>query len=316
MKAVFTLPLVFLGIHRDPWYQFDRCFELEGDSPSTFFFIPYKNRVGEGFKEKRDKYRAAKYDVEDVYDILGDILARRCEAGVHGIDAWHSVMLGMNELDRLRAITGQQNIGIRMHWLCRNESTFRVLDQAGYHYDSTFGYNDSIGFRAGTAQVYMPFGVRQLLEIPLHIQDTALFNPGRMHATAWHAAQLCDQLIENVDKYKGVLTILWHQRSLGPERLWGNFYKMLIQKLRSKNAWLATAGGIVDWFQIRRLALFKPNSEVEFACPFKNNSTVPPLVLRKYHCEKGRVTKSLPSAPGLGQSDYNFAEETIRPFSS
>jgi hypothetical protein len=92
--AVVTLPFVLLGMGRDPWDQFDRHLELEGDAPSTFFFIPFKNNAGEGFTKKRDKYRAAKYDVDDVGGTIGKLLAHGCEAGVHGIDAWHSVELG------------------------------------------------------------------------------------------------------------------------------------------------------------------------------------------------------------------------------
>jgi hypothetical protein len=313
--AVLTLPFVLLGMGRDPWDQFDHHLELEGNAPSTFFFIPFKNNAGEGFSKKRDKYRAAKYDVDDVSGTIGKLLAHGCEAGVHGIDAWHSVEYGKKELSRLRSVTGQENIGIRMHWLCQNESTFRLLDQAGYHYDSSSGYNDAVGFKAGTTQVYKPVGVKHLLELPLHIQDTALFSPGRMHSGFDYAAQLCEKIILSVDSYKGVLTLLWHQRSLGPERLWGDFYKMLILKLQSKNAWFATAGGVVDWFRMRRLTLFKPNGEIECPRPFKVNGKVPHLVLRKYNCQKEGLTRGLPSDQRLGKSDYEFTEEAIRPFS-
>jgi hypothetical protein len=316
LMAVLTLPFVLLGLGRDPWDQFDHHLELEGDAPSTFFFIPFKNNAGEGFTNKRDKYRATKYDVDDVAGTIEKLLAHGCEAGVHGIDAWHSVEHGKKELSRLRCVTGQENTGIRMHWLCQNESTFRLLDQAGYQYDSTCGYNDAVGFRAGTTQVFKPVGVKHLLELPLHIQDTALLGPGRMHSGYDYAAELCDQIIRCVSSYKGVLTLLWHQRSLGSERLWGDFYKMLIQKLRSKNAWFATAGGVVDWFRIRRLALFAPNGEVEFPSSFEDNGKVPRLVLRKYHCENNEPAKGLPSAPRLGQSNYKFTEVAIRPLSS
>lgn len=281
-KAALSLPLVFLGICPDPWDQFDHYLELEGGAPSTFFFIPYKNYAGEGFDEKRAKYRAARYDVDDVRDTIGKILAHGCEVGVHGIDAWHSVERGEKELRRVREATGQENIGIRIHWLCWKESTFGFLDQAGYQYDSSFGYNETVGFKAGTAQVYKPIGVKRLLELPLHIQDTALFSPGRMHSAFDHAAHLCDQIIGSVDRYKGVLTLLWHQRSLGPERLWGDFYQMLIKKLQNKNTWFATAGDVVNWFRARRSARFTPTGEIDAPCPLKEKAELPYLVLRKY----------------------------------
>jgi hypothetical protein len=281
-KAALSLPFVLLGICPDPWDQFEHYLEIEGGAPSTFFFIPYKNHAGEGFDKKNNKYRAARYDVKDVRDTINKLLTHGCEAGVHGIDAWLSVEFGKNEINRLRAVTGREKIGIRMHWLCWNESTFSVLDQAGYHYDSTFGYNDSVGFKAGTAQVHKPLGVKHLLELPLHIQDTALFSPGRMHLTSGQATLLCDEIIEDVDRYKGVLTLLWHQRSLGPERLWGEFYQMLLKKLRERNTWFAAAGDVVDWFRIRRLARFLPTGEIDVSCQEKEQARLPKLALRKY----------------------------------
>ena len=37
-----------------------------------------------------------------------------------------------------------------MHWLLHDANTPSVLDEAGYAYDSTVGYNETIGYRAGT----------------------------------------------------------------------------------------------------------------------------------------------------------------------
>ena len=49
------------------------------------------------------------------------------------------------------------------------------------HYDSTVGYNETIGYRAGTSQVFKHPDVDHLLELPLHIMDTALFYPSYMN---------------------------------------------------------------------------------------------------------------------------------------
>ena len=44
-------------------------------------------------------------------------------------------------------------------------------------YDSTIGYNETVGYRAGTTQPYRPLAASRLLELPLHVMDTALFYP-------------------------------------------------------------------------------------------------------------------------------------------
>jgi hypothetical protein len=139
-----------------------------------------------------------------------------------------------------------------MHWLYRNGSTFRILDEAGYSYDSSMGYNDAVGFRAGTVQAYKPLDSKRLLELPLNIQDTALFYPDRMNLSQEQAAVRCEDLMENSRRYGGALTLLWHDRSLAPERLWGSFYKALLAKLGDDRAWIGPAGRAVQWFRKRR----------------------------------------------------------------
>ena len=68
-----------------------------------------------------------------------------------------------------------------MHWLFFDEHSPGVLDQAGFSYDSTVGFRETIGYRAGTMQVYKPLGVKNLLELPLHVMDTALFYPSYLN---------------------------------------------------------------------------------------------------------------------------------------
>lgn len=282
LNAVFSLPLIFMRLCRDPWNQFDRYIELEQGSPSTFFLVPFKNRPGDGFHKKRQKYRACKYDVDDVKDTVKMLLSHGCEVGVHGIDSWHSAEMGRKEFDRIRQVTAENKAGIRMHWLCNNEHTFRLLDQAGFDYDSTSGYNEAVGFKAGTSLVYKPIDAEHLLELPMHIQDTALFGPGRMNMSPNDAEQLCDKIIDHVVTDAGVITILWHQRSIGPERLWGYFYTLLLKKIRDAGCWIATAQDVVDWFRIRRSVRFMQNGGIHISHRPDNKSGFPPLVLRTY----------------------------------
>lgn len=293
-QAACSLPLVFLGMSPDPWDQFDRCLEIENGFRSTFFFIPFKNRAGKGFSDGQAKRRAVKYDIKDVGSIVRKLLAQGCEIGVHGIDAWNNIESGEQELQRIQLETvSQAGIGIRMHWLCRNEQTFEILDKAGYSYDSTFGFNKTVGFRAGTSQPFMPIGTTRLLELPLHIQDTALFRKGGLNTSEAQADEICQQIIEHVKSYGGVLTVLWHQRSLGPERLWGNFYERLIKKLQDKNTWFATANEIVEWFRIRRSARFETygsgTGDVRIKLDEKKREGLPPLIMHNYRREKSSV---------------------------
>lgn len=296
-KAVIILPFVHAGLARDFWMQFDRYMEIEKEIPSTYFFIPFKNRTGSDPQHRTSKRRATKYDITDVKSDVTKLRNHGDEIGLHGIDAWHDQELAYEELHRISQIANQSQIGVRMHWLCFNHDSFNILDKAGFLYDSTYGYNDAIGFRGGTSQAFQPISTRNLLEIPLHIQDSALFSPNRNHLSHSEAWEECKQVIKTTTTYGGVLTILWHQRSIAPERLYEDFYRQLLDYLRSDyDVWFATGAQAVKWFKKRRDFSFKDIQCFDDAVKIKYDSirtdNIPPLMLRIHH-QKHSTNKTI-----------------------
>ncbi|HYR88201.1 MAG TPA: hypothetical protein VE422_29245 [Terriglobia bacterium] len=262
IKALLSLPAVLLGISKDFWFQdFDRFLELERGLKATFFFIPFRNRPGDKVSRPHSKRRAAAYDVTKERKLLLGLKTAGNEIGVHGIDAWHSADKGREERRRIAETAGSSSVGVRMHWLCFDPSSPRLLEEAGFQYDSTVGYNETVGYRAGTLQVFRPWGASTLLELPLHIQDTALFYKGHLGLTKDRAWKLCEVLVNNAARYGGVLTVVWHTRSLAPERLWGDFYARLLETIKTHRVWFGTAGQVVEWFRARRALSFQ---HVEF----------------------------------------------------
>jgi hypothetical protein len=91
-------------------------------------------------------------------------------------------------------------------------------------------------------------------------------------------------MIDNAIEFGGTLTVNWHDRSLAPERLWGESYLDLIQELRSRGAWFATAGQAVSWFRKRRSLVFVPDPNGPHALRAKvtpaHGSNLPGLRLR------------------------------------
>src|SRR5262249_28238561 len=146
----------------------------------TYYFIPFKRRAGERVPGADAARRATAYDAADIRGTVLALAEAGCEVGVHGLDAWHDAVRGRLERERVAAISGQASRGIRMHWLLSDADTPAVLEQAGYTYDATAGYNDTVGYRHGTTQVFRPLSARRLLELPLHIQDGALFYPQKL----------------------------------------------------------------------------------------------------------------------------------------
>jgi hypothetical protein len=197
-------------------------------------------------------HRAAKYDVASLRQEISKLRNQLCEIGLHGLDAWRDEDLARQEQARIEDVAGAPGRGVRMHWLYFDQGSFDVLDKAGFSYDSTFGYNGAIGFKAGTAKPFRPTTATTLIELPLIIQDTAMFYPDRMDLTEKTAMDKCRHVLRRLSEYGGVLTVNWHTRSLSPERLWGDFYKELIAEVKAAGGYFATAEQAVTWFRARR----------------------------------------------------------------
>jgi hypothetical protein len=252
LAAVLKLPLVHLRLLPDPWLPFEKYAEVERDLRSTFFLVPFANRPGRGLAGPSHPRRAVKYGAQDARAWVEWLRARGAEVAVHGIDAWHDVKSAREERAAVAAVAGEHDLGVRMHWLFLAPDSLAKLDASGFAYDSTVGYNDAIGFRAGTAQVFRPLGSTRLLELPLHIQDTALLYPRRMHCRPGEATRIAHALLERVGQVGGVLTVSWHERSLVPERQWNDPYRALLEDLRAAGASIRPARDVVDWFRRRR----------------------------------------------------------------
>ena len=197
-----------------------------------------------------------------------------------------------------------------MHWLYFDQNSAAVLDQAGFSYDSTFGYNETVGFRAGTAQAYKPLNASTLLELPLHIMDTALFYPGYLNLREVDAKRKASEIIEDVGRYGGALTINWHDRSIAPERLWGGFYRERIEELKRAGAWMPTAGQAVAWFRKRRSTRLEVTREPGGGIKIKASVDVAPHLpgLRvRLHKPTGRyLNGAAPAATSSEVVDVNF----------
>jgi hypothetical protein len=255
--AVLKLPLVFAGMADDFWEHFDKYASADQGFCSTFFLIPFKNQAGISHLSNDGlKRRGAPYEIREVKGRVRSLIAQGYEIGVHGIDAWCSLEGGNRELQQVLSTTGEDHAGIRMHWLYYDKNTAALLERAGFRYDASLGYNDAVGFRNGTLQVFKPLNVNDLLELPLAVQDTALFYPRRLNLTVRDASKLCKMLLGLAERYGGVLTLSWHDRSLEPERLWGDFYVDLLGELRARHAWVGSAYQITEWFRRRRSVIF------------------------------------------------------------
>ncbi|MEY4385628.1 MAG: hypothetical protein RLY20_911 [Verrucomicrobiota bacterium] len=301
--AALKLPFVYLGLAKDFWEPFEWYLKVEKGLSPTYYLIPFKHRAGDKLTRPDASRRASGYGVADIPESVTRLLQEGCEVGVHGIDAWHSVEKGREEFSAVADVAGRKEMGIRMHWLAWGEESYRVLEQAGYSYDSTSGYNEAPGYRNGATQVFKPLPARSLMELPMHVQDGALFFPGRLGLSEAAAWEKCELLMNNARQFGGVLTIIWHDRSHGPERFWGDFYVRFVDALKAQSVRFSTAAQSVAWFRARRSVTFKRVTDAapRVALSAGGQSVNPPLRVRIH------------SGAGFFDSTWNGASEFVAP---
>ncbi len=286
IATVMQLPFVYLGLARDPWGNFDRYLELETGLGATYFVVPKKDYAGRGGDRVSRKKRPVRYEMKEIEAKLFRILSAGGEIGVHGLDAWLEEDSAIEERREVSRSLGSVTSGVRMHWLFFGAMSPAVLDQAGFSYDSTVGYNETVGFRAGTAQAYRPPGATAMLELPLVVMDTALFSAEHLGLSAVEAKKAVGQLVKNAQRYGGALVVNWHDRSIAPDRLWEAVYRELLDGWKREGAWFPTATQAVAWFRKRRSVAFRrierEDGSVSIGASALGDPGLPGLRMRTY----------------------------------
>lgn len=219
---------------------------------STLFFIPLSREPGvmPDCGTRAPKNRAAHYRLTDYNQTFDELIRDGWEVGVHGINAWRSVDDARRELLALKEVCPTQaEFGVRMHWLYRTPEMWKHLGEAGFSYDATFGWNDRVGFPGGR---YIPFereGAKNLVVLPLNIQDGALL--GREHGNfsvdeAWREVE---RVLNEARTNRAVVTVLWHNNSFVAPRFWGELYEQIIRQAKADRAMISTAGQVISEFR-------------------------------------------------------------------
>jgi hypothetical protein len=140
------------------------------------------------------------------------------------------------EFGRLRDAAERQGVsqerwGGRQHYLrWQNPVTWSNWEAAGLSYDSTVGYADRIGFRAGTCHEFRPFHLLErrplrLRERPLHVMDGTLFDYMKLSPEV--ASQRVLELARECRRYGGTFSLLCHNSSL-PTAAQKRWYETLV----------------------------------------------------------------------------------------
>lgn len=156
------------------------------------------------------------------------------EMGVHpGYQTFDSPSLLRHEVTSLQELLGTSRLGGRQDFLRWSPEIWSQWDSLGLAYDSSVGFADHIGFRAGTAFPFRPWLLSKqceadLLEIPLLAMDGTLFR--YMKLKPEKALIELRQLAVVCRTFGGVFTLLWHHTTQF-SRSWAAVYRTLLGEL-------------------------------------------------------------------------------------
>jgi peptidoglycan/xylan/chitin deacetylase (PgdA/CDA1 family) len=201
---------------------------------STFFFIATGERTAMG----------GNYDLASpwISRRLVEIHRRGHEIGLHGsFDSLEHPTAITQEVRRLRSIAArleiqQETFGGRQHFLrWDNATTWPAYEIAGLSYDTSVGYAEDIGFRAGTCRDYPAYDLiarrpLNLVERPLHVMDGAIAPYLQFPSTDAVARVLA--MAAQCRRFRGSLVVLWHNTSIASNRA-KRQYRELIEALAS-----------------------------------------------------------------------------------
>ena len=243
LKGKFQKSLNRMFCNENPYWNFRKIISLEKkfDAKSSFFFLADNSN----------------YNIDTMQDELFYIMKTGNEIGLHGgYQTYNNFNLIKKEKEKIEDIIDQKIIGYRNHYLrFAIPQTWRLLEKAGFKYDTTLGYADQVGFRNGMCYPFKPSDLNtneeiDIIEIPLIIMDNTLFLYMRLTiAETW---QICKKIIDIVKNYEGVLTILWHNNSFDEiyRKGWGKLYEKILIYCHQENAWMTTGKNIWNLMDI------------------------------------------------------------------
>ena len=196
LRALLSLPLVQAGILPDFWYPLGQVPRGGEGTEIDLLLHSVQGSPGRSAAGKTAKVPGRPVRCRPVREPIRGLKRQGREVGLHGIDAWKDPRKGRKEIEVIRGITGEEkDRGADALALLFRRDAQMHLEEAGVYYDSTLGYNETVGFRSGTTQVFRLPGTSNVFELPLHVQDTAMLYPGRMGLSESGPSHLCGKLI-------------------------------------------------------------------------------------------------------------------------
>lgn len=214
--------------HIESWLDIDN---MAGAKPlfHVYIKVPQKNL--------RRTLISSLYDPD--YDLMGDkALIRRlralaekgCQIGLHGSFSSHNdVELLSKEKRLLEQALEQPVTHIRQHWLRFSfKETWKTQEEAGFLYDTGFGFNNIPGFRSRLCHPHHPWNEKKqrahsIRVIPMAAMDSTLFD--YQFLTEEKIVGQLKSIRDEVIRFGGQVCWNWHTHGASRHLKWEAPYR-------------------------------------------------------------------------------------------
>ena len=210
--------------------------EKELDIKSVYYFFS---------KSDHRKLNPRRWLLDPSYDIKENgRLKEKCKElisdgnkiGIHGsYFSSEDEDLFKKEKEILENSIGYEITKSRQHWLNYYEGrTPYIHTAARIEEDSSLGFNDVPGFRAGAGSIYNPYDHQNNMpfpfkEIPLVMMDSHLYD----YSDDYGLDHL-QWLFDSISKIKNAaMSVIWHQRVISKDYGWDEGYKKLVSMIKN-----------------------------------------------------------------------------------
>lgn len=188
------------------------------------FDVKYNTKATYFFATSNDNTLA--YKSEDPIPYIKHILKNNLNIGIHGI-AFNNFKDMKNEYDKFVDLHKINTIGIRMHYLRRNDNTLSYMKNIGYIFDTT----------EYSPELKQPYITKEgIVEIPFHIMDSYLFQEkGLQKYNLKYAIEFTKKIIDSNLENDIIFNINLHQEYFSKGWAdWKNWYIWLVNYCKEK----------------------------------------------------------------------------------
>jgi hypothetical protein len=193
--------------------------------------------------------------------LVGELEQLGLEVGLHAsYTCLADEHLLASERAHLAALLGGPIAGNRHHYLRLPwHAGIRALDRLGFAYDSTLGYAERPGPRAGLSFPFRPWDLAagaplRILELPLLLMDATLSGERYLGLTPEAAWDEVERVLDHLHDVRGCASILWHNDRFDPvyARGWDRLYTRLLDGIAARGGHADTAGALTEYWRDER----------------------------------------------------------------